>query len=410
VLLIAVVLLFGARVTLNVVDSGVIDVGYAGVIGADRIEHGEPFYGEGAFPEDNPRGDTYGPLNYLAYVPFEAAFPWPGGWGELPAAHAAAIFFDLAAVVGLLVLGPRLRRGRPGGRLGVMMAFAWVAYPYTDLALQSNTNDSLLAAMLIWGLVGFASLGWRAIVLAAAAAVKFAPLALVPLFATGYQGLWGRLGREPASEGDEEGRRVLGLPPGLALRMAYFGTVLVAVLAVLYIYPAVDPGLATTWDRTIETQLDREAPFSIWGQVPDLQPLQTLWMGAAIGFATSLVLVPRRRTLVQVAALTTAVILAIQLSLDYWFYLYIPWFAGTLFAAIAPGSEEDDRRPIATRPAEAANREQGERTPQRAQKPKTGKRTGPRGAKKPGAGKGAAPRGAKKPGTRPKPRSSGRGR
>ena len=47
------------RVTLNLVDSGVIDVGYAGVVGADRITQGEPIYGEG----DLPRGR--GPGRYV---------------------------------------------------------------------------------------------------------------------------------------------------------------------------------------------------------------------------------------------------------------------------------------------------------------------------------------------------------
>ena len=40
---------------LNVVDSNVIDVGYAGVIGADRIVDGDQLYGEG-FSEDVEQG------------------------------------------------------------------------------------------------------------------------------------------------------------------------------------------------------------------------------------------------------------------------------------------------------------------------------------------------------------------
>jgi hypothetical protein len=367
VLVVAIVLLFGARVALNVIDSGVIDVGYAGVIGADRIEHGEAFYGDGAFPEDNPRGDTYGPFNYMVYVPFELAFPWDGNWGDLPSAHAASIFFDLAAIVGLLMLGPRMRRGRAGGRLGVTMAFAWVAYPYTDFVLQSNTNDALLAALLIWGLVGFKSLGWRAIVLAMAAAVKFVPLVLVPLFVAGYEGLWGRIELRGGGRPGEWLRNLL--PPGVPVRLAYFATVLITVLAVFFVYPTIDPGLAVTWERTIETQLTRDAPFSIWGQVPGLQPLQTLWTLAAAGFAASLVLVPRRRTLVQVAALSAAVILAVQMSLEYWFYLYIPWFAGLVFAAIAPGREEGGEESPPSEPV--TSRRKRRRAPERRVRPES---------------------------------------
>ena len=109
--------LLGFRIALNIADSGVIDVGYAGVIGADHIAHGQAIWNN--FPSDNQFGDTYGPFNYYAYVPFELALPWSGHWDNLPAAHAAAIFFDLATVAGLFALGRRLRRGAEGTNLGV---------------------------------------------------------------------------------------------------------------------------------------------------------------------------------------------------------------------------------------------------------------------------------------------------
>ena len=105
--------LLGFRIALNIADSGVIDVGYAGVIGADRIAHGQAVWGLNAFPSDNSFGDTYGPFNYFAYIPFELALPWHGAWDDLAAAHAAAIVFDLATVGGLLVLGTPARRDPP---------------------------------------------------------------------------------------------------------------------------------------------------------------------------------------------------------------------------------------------------------------------------------------------------------
>ncbi|MFL5854585.1 MAG: hypothetical protein ACJ77G_19210, partial [Solirubrobacteraceae bacterium] len=98
-LALALVFLVGFRVALNVVDSSVIDVGYAGVIGADHITYGKGLY-DGKFPSDNGHGDTYGPINYVAYVPFELAFPWKGKWDDLPAAHAAAIAFDALTMLG----------------------------------------------------------------------------------------------------------------------------------------------------------------------------------------------------------------------------------------------------------------------------------------------------------------------
>ena len=152
-LALGVIFLLSFRIGLDVTDSNVIDVGYSGVIGADRAIHGKPMYGEGAFPADNASGDTYGPANYYAYVPFELAWPWSGTWDDLPAAHAAAIAFDLMAVAGLFLLGRRIRPGPAGARLGVILAYAWAAYPYTAFALESNSNDTLVAVLVIGALL-----------------------------------------------------------------------------------------------------------------------------------------------------------------------------------------------------------------------------------------------------------------
>ena len=116
-LLIAALFLVGFRVGLNVADSGAIDVGYASVVGADRITHGEQLYDN--FPDDVSQGDTYGPVNYCAYVPSEAVWPWSGSWDDLPAAHGAAVLFDLATFALLYPARPphpsRPRRPAPRG-------------------------------------------------------------------------------------------------------------------------------------------------------------------------------------------------------------------------------------------------------------------------------------------------------
>ena len=334
-LAIGAVFLCGFRVALNVADSGVIDVGYAGVVGADRIAAGEPLYGETAFPDEIRSGDTYGPANYYAYLPFELALPWSGEWDELPAGHAASIFFDLATVAGLFLCGGALRpAGRRGlwpnaeGRaLGIVLAFAWLAYPYTAFALQSNSNDSLVAALLVWSLVLFASPWARGVLLGLAAMTKFAPLALAPLFAAGGRGLAGRA------------RQRIGL---LGRAELAFGLALVGALVLMLAHPAIEPGLATFWERTVSNQLERSSPFSIWGQEEGLGWLQTAISVGAIGFAIALAFLPRRRSLVQVAALGAAVLIAIQLAVDHWFYLYIPWFLPFLFAALAGERRDGD--------------------------------------------------------------------
>jgi hypothetical protein len=367
-LVVAVVFLCGFRIAVNIADSGVIDVGYAGVIGADKIVHGEAIYGDHAFPQDNSQGDTYGPVNYAAYVPFNLIFGYSGQWDTLPAAHAASILFDLAAVVGLFFLGKQLRPGRRGRDLGVMMAFAWAAFPYTDMALQSNSNDALVGALLIWGLVAFSSVGWRAILIALAAGAKFTPLFLVPLFATGYEGLAGRFARKKGKERKRQGAvsrfTSLRLPRATGIRVAYFAAVFASACALLLLYPAIEPGLATTWDRTIQSQLDRTSPFSIWGQVTWLQPLQTLLMIGTVAFASALALIPRKRTLVQISALSAAVIIATQITLEHWFYLYIAWFFGALIAAIAPDTADDAEIP---EPREKDVRVKGSKSRARAQ-------------------------------------------
>src|SRR2546421_8258627 len=69
-LIVGAIALFGARVAINVIDSNVVDVGYAGVIGARHIANGDELY-NGNFAVDPPAGDTYGPVTYLAYLPFE---------------------------------------------------------------------------------------------------------------------------------------------------------------------------------------------------------------------------------------------------------------------------------------------------------------------------------------------------
>jgi hypothetical protein len=342
------VLLFfviGFRIALNLADSGVIDVGYAGVIGADRVTHGEPIYG--TFPDDNRFGDTYGPANYFTYVPFELALPWHGTWDDLPAAHGAAIFFDLATMFGLFLVGRRLARRdadddddphddaatrRDGNALGITLAFAWATYPFTDYALQSNSNDTLVAASLVWAIVFFASPVGRGVFLAIGTMAKFAPLGLFPLFAAGERGLADRF------EGGWLFPRIRAV---FAFTLAFL-----LVGALLLAHPAVDPGLADFYDRSLKSQIDRTSPFSPWGQEPSLEWLQTVVRFAAAGLAVIVAFLPRRRSLRQVAALAAAVLIAAQLGVDHWFYLYIPWFAGLVFIASMAPLNERSARPV----------------------------------------------------------------
>jgi hypothetical protein len=309
-LALGVVFLLGFRIALNVTDANVIDVGYAGVIGASKIVHGGAggaLYGH--YPADNEHGDTYGPVNYEAYVPFEQIFGWSGKWDDLPAAHAAAVVFDLLAVALMFLLGRRIR----GPSLGIALAYAWVSYPFTLFALESNSNDTLVAVLILAALLLASSAPARGAFAALAGLSKFAPLALAPLLAT--HGL-----RDLA-----RARR----PRALAQFLLAF-----AATAALVSVPALShDSLHTILQRTIDYQANRNSPFSVWGLygLPGLQRVVAL---AAIALAIALAIVPRRDDLVGLAAGSAAVMIATQLGVEHWFYLYIPWFFGLVMIAL----------------------------------------------------------------------------
>lgn len=301
-LLVAGALLLVFRIVLNVVDSQVIDIGFANVVGADRIADGQGVY-DGSFSPLIDRGDSYGPLSYIAYIPFEQLFPWGGGLEELPAAHAAAIVFDLA-VVGLLYLaGTRLRAGREGRDLGIALAFAWLAYPYTLYALDANGgNDALVAALLVAALIAFASPLRRGLAIGLGAAVKFGPFALAPLFAAG--------------PGERRVRSTV-------LFAIAFAVVWAAVL--LPLLP--DGGFREFYDRTFGYQASRGSPFSVWGLEPSLGRLQDIARVFPVLLGLALFVIPWRRTALQAAALGAAVLIATQVGSTHWFYFFILWWA-----------------------------------------------------------------------------------
>ena len=306
-LAIGVMFLLGFRIALNVTDSNVIDVGYAGVIGADRVVHGKPLYG--GWPSDNEHGDTYGPVNYEAYVPFEQAFGWSGTWDDLPAAHAAAIAFDLLALGLIFLLGLRIR----GPTLGIALAYAWVSYPFTLFALESNSNDTLVAVFILAALLFATSAPARGAFAALAGLTKFAPLALAPVLAT--HGL-----RELPAR-----RR--------ALSLALFLLAFALVAAIVSIPALTHDTLHQIYERTIAYQANRGSPFSVWG-LYGLHGLELAVEVGAIALALVLAVIPRRADVIGLAAACAAILIAVQLSLEHWFYLYIPWFFPLVMLAL----------------------------------------------------------------------------
>ena len=338
-LAVGVVFLIGFRIGLNVTDSNVIDVGYAGVIGAHRIVHAKPLYG--GYPSDNEHGDTYGPVNYETYVPFQQIFGWSGRWDDLPAAHAAAIVFDLMAIALLFLLGRRVR----GPDLGIALAYAWVSYPFTLLALESNSNDTLVAVLVLAALLAASSAPARGMFTALAGLTKFAPLALAPLMCTMDS-------RAPPTTHLDAPRAYAREARSVAL----FAGAFLLTAAAVSIPALTHDSLHTIFERTLAYQADRQSPFSIWGLYgsPPASPARPLFAYAqaavqiaALALAVAVAVLPRRPDLVGLGATAAAVLIAVQLGVDHWFYLYIPWFFGLAMLALLGQFSWSDAEPAA---------------------------------------------------------------
>jgi hypothetical protein len=308
-------------------EGKVIDVGLAGVIGADRLTHGDDVYGEGASSGMPIRGDVYGPVNYLAYVPFELALPWSGHWDDVSAARAAALGFELLTALALYLLGCRLWspwplrwwqvntfRAAPRGptdearTLGIALAYAWLAYPFTMYTLGSSFNDGLVAFLVVCCVLA-ASAPTRGVGSALAGLTKFGPLILAPLFAAG--------------NGDRRPRQ-----------LALFAIAFLVTAAVVTIPLLPDGGFRELYDRSLGYQASRGSPFSVWGQAPSLHALQTVTKVVAVALAVVFFFVPRRRSTVQLAALGAALLIAVQVTANHWFYPYAVWFAPLVLVAV----------------------------------------------------------------------------
>jgi hypothetical protein len=355
VLAAATVFLAGFKVGLNWRASNVIDVGYSGVIGADRIMHGQAPYGHfpiedpqpkcgpadssgevrdhiqtnGRCESANPLGDTYGPMSYIAYIPGYEIFGWSHKWdSKLHAVHFTSILFDLLAILGLAFVGRRLG----GPRLGATAAFAWAAWPFTQYASSSNTNDAIAPALLVWGFVALTSDASRGFFVALSGWTKFASLLVLPLW-SGYPEA-----RRP--------RTIVKTLLGFALGSA-------AVFWVLLLEPSPLHAARVFYDRTVSWQIGRASPFSIWdwGQyhakgLPDLHLVQRALQVLLVVAAFALAWFPRFRSPLRMAALTGAVLIGFELVLTHWFYLYLPWFFPFVaLALVAPLPGAPPREP-----------------------------------------------------------------
>jgi len=332
------VFLAGFKIGLNYRGgSNVIDVGYAGVIGAQRIATGEVPYGN--FPEEddlkpcgpadssgeirdriqhngrcesaNPLGDTYGPVAYETYLPGYWLFGWSGKWKvtHFPAVQFTSVLFDLLCLLGMGLVGFRFG----GMQLAGVLALAWSAYPFTTYVLMSNTNDAIVPVFLIWGFLCSTWAWARGVGVALSGWTKFATLVVAPLWLT-YPGPV----RRPR--------------PAVAFAAGFVLATLAAFSILLFDGHPVHAA-QTFFHRTLKTQITRESPFSLWDWsqyhargLPDLRIVQWVLEGLLVVGAVALAFFPSRKTPLQLAALTGALLIGFELVLTHWFYLYIPWF------------------------------------------------------------------------------------
>src|ERR671922_230624 len=123
------------------------------------------------------------------------------------------------------------------------LVFAWAAYPFTQYVSNSNTNDSILPAFLIFGFLFVASPVKRGIFCALSAWTKFAPLIVAPLWLT-YPD-WRQI------------------RPQVRFAVGFVVATLVA-FSILLLEPHPLHALGTFWRHTFKSQIDRESPFSLW--------------------------------------------------------------------------------------------------------------------------------------------------
>ncbi len=314
-LLAGIVVLAGVHISWALEGTTRTDVAEGGVGGALGIVHGRPLYAKQLSPSGvDPHTDTYGPLNYEAYIPF-ALFA-----DRNTAARLTTLFFELLTAFLLFALGRQIR----GPTAGVLLAFCWLAYPFTLYEEAFGFNDSILAATLVGTVLVARSPLKRGAMAAVAVWTKLSPLALLPLLA-GHRSPRPRDARRAALE--------------------FAGAF--ALLSALIFLPAFAHSSPSEFmSRTFGFQGSRPASGSLWALLEGPYAAGAPWVSTASrilhgllaalvgGFAVVLLRAPRRQDAVGIAAAAAAVLIAVELCLGYYAFSYILWFAPLALVAV----------------------------------------------------------------------------
>jgi hypothetical protein len=302
----------------------VVDVGYAVMEGATAIGHGLLPYGH--IP-DVLHGDTYPLGSYLLYVPFAALSPVHSQWDD-------ADFTLVVAVVAAGLCAWALARRRasaassgidigPQSRelAGLRTAIAWLTFPPLLVTVSTGSTDVVLAAVLLAAVLLWRRPSASTAILAAGGWVKLVPLVLLPLWLAPLRGR--ALARALAA--------IAGVSaPLIALLLALSG-------------PA---GISRMVDG-MGYQFTRRSPDVLWTLLGSV-PLQQLAQAATLALIAGAAVRLRRDPALasdsgRIAALCAAVLLGVQISANYWTYMYLAWIFPFLALSVLSGTAEESR-------------------------------------------------------------------
>jgi hypothetical protein len=338
VLLVVLALVY---VMVGVSSPDAVDVIYAVMEGATKLVHGVLPYGH--LPPGIIHGDTYPILTYALYTPLALVAPVSSVWDSVNGGLAVAVAAAMVAVwaVFRITAGgrPRARASRPveAEEAGLRAALAWLAFPPLLITASTGTTDVVLAAMLT-----IAVLLWRRPtlctgLLAIAGWFKLAPFALVPVSLAPLRGR--RLARASAA-------------------IAFVSLPMIALLLAL-------GGLHGPREmiHAVSYQFTRGSEQSLWSAlgIDGVQPVaEACVLGLIAAAVVTLRLEPalaNDRT--RMAALTGAILIGLQVSANYWAFLYVAWvmpLVGVSLLADRRGAAETvaSRMPLGRVPEPAA--------------------------------------------------------
>ena len=252
-----VVFLIGFRIALNVMSSNVIDVGYAGRHRRrpDRRRHAALRH----LPEGQRarRHVRPGQLRRLRPVRAGLAVERHAGTTCPPRTGRRSCSTSLCLLL-LFLVGRRVR----GPDLGVTLAYAWAAYPFTLYAMNCNVNDALV--------------GRARPVRAARGGRAVAP--------RGVRRACGHGEVRPA--GARAALHHADAPARCASPSAWGSS-----LALSFVFVLVYGDPRTFFDRTLGFQASRGSPFSIWG-LRGWTTAQTIVQIAGVLLAVAVAFVP----------------------------------------------------------------------------------------------------------------------